>query len=147
LLAKNETKHEEEVILYTDGASRGNPGPAGIGVLVENPSGKKLAEISEYIGKDTNNFAEYRALLAGLNKAKDLGARSVRVKSDSELLVKQIHGHYRVKNKNLIIVFNKCRSLINNFDNFVIDHISRSENKKADILANNAIDTAKCNIE
>ncbi len=141
-------KHEgdtstEDLIIYTDGAARGNPGPAGIGVILEQNDGSPVAEISDFFGITTNNHAEYLALLAGLKKAVELGAKTVMVKSDSELLVRQLQGIYRVRNERLRRLFDSCRSYIEKFSRFEIIHIPRSENKRADALANRAINAAR----
>ena len=131
-----------KVIIYTDGAARGNPGPAGLGVIVEDETGNTVAELSEFLGKVTNNVAEYRALERGLEKALNLGASSVLIKTDSELLTKQIEGFYRVRNKTLIPLHQKCKELLTEFTEHAIVHIPRALNKRADVLANNAIDKA-----
>jgi ribonuclease HI len=143
LLNKNEELASKTIIIYSDGASRGNPGPSGIGVVLEDSSGSVVAEISEYKETKTNNHVEYLALLEGLRKAAELGAKSVVVKSDSELLVRQIQGVYRVKNENLRALFMSCNAQIDHFSHFEIAHIPRSENKRADMLANRARDEAQ----
>src|SRR3990170_2647056 len=94
-------KPSAALALYVDGASRGNPGPAGIGIVVKDPTGRVVSEISEFIGRGTNNVAEYRALIRALEEAATLGARSVVVRSDSELLVRQLTGEYKVKSPDL----------------------------------------------
>ncbi|MFH1826016.1 MAG: ribonuclease HI family protein [bacterium] len=125
--------------IFIDGAARGNPGPAGIGVFIKNDKAI-LAEVSDYIGKTTNNVAEYMALIRGLEEAIDLDEDRVEVYSDSELLVKQIQGEYRVKNEGLIPLHHHAKSLIRKFKHFMISHIIREQNKMADKLANKGID-------
>ena len=126
------------VTLYVDGAAKGNPGPAGIGVLVET-DGVVIQETSDYIGKATNNTAEYRALIRGLQMASELGAVAVSVVSDSELMVRQLTGVYRVKTASLVPLYNQARELSSAFDRFDIRHVRREENKDADRLANEGI--------
>ncbi|MCZ6636483.1 MAG: ribonuclease HI family protein [bacterium] len=127
-----------EVTLHVDGASKGNPGHAGIGVLAES-DGVTLTEFSDYIGQTTNNTAEYRALIKGLEIAQSLGAEAVSVISDSELIVKQINGSYRVKNASLRPLYQEARQRSDTFKSFQIRHVPRSENKQADRLANEGI--------
>lgn len=136
-------RHNERVVIYTDGAARGNPGPAGAGVVIETCSGKNLALISEFLGEMTNNMAEYQALLLGMRKAVELGVTSVVVRSDSELMVQQMRGVYRVKNRNLLELHKACTSLVSHFEEFAIEHVERRTNTRADALANNAIDAVK----
>jgi ribonuclease HI len=122
--------------LYCDGASRGNPGDAGIGcvIILDN----KKIEISEYIGKTTNNVAEYTALIRGLEQALKQNVKEIDIFSDSELLVRQINGAYKVRNKNLIPLYNKVIELLNKFKKYRILHIYREKNELADKLAKNA---------
>ncbi len=127
------------VQVYTDGAARGNPGPAGVGIVVKRGA-QTLAEISDYIGKATNNVAEYIAFIRGLEEALTLGATKVEFFSDSELLVKQIKGEYKVKNEGLTPLHHHAKSLIKKFKTFSISHTERKENKHADKLANQGID-------
>ena len=133
------------VRLHTDGASRGNPGPAGAGILVEELSGgATLAEIAEYLGRTTNNVAEYQALILGLKRALELGATAVEVVSDSELMVRQVEGRYQVKNAGLLALAREVASLRQRFpDGFHIRHVLRGGNRRADELANAAIDAAQ----
>ncbi len=128
----------------TDGASRGNPGHAGIGVVIERVAdGAVVEEIAEYLGRETNNVAEYRALVAGLTRALELGAAAVEVVSDSELMVRQIQGTYQVRNPGLLPLFAQVRSLRGRFPGgFRIGHTLRGGNARADELANAAIDRA-----
>ena len=125
--------------IFTDGAARGNPGPAGIGVVLRNDE-KILLEVAEFIGKATNNVAEYMAFIRGLEEAIDMGEKNIEVFCDSELLVKQIAGEYRVKNEGLIPLFHHASSLMKKFKHCRVYHTPREENKLADKLANRGID-------
>lgn len=127
-------------VMYTDGGARGNPGIAGIGILIEDEDGNIIKEISQYIGEQTNNVAEYKALNRGLEVALDLGIKKITCYLDSELVVKQIKGEYKVKNERMIPIYNMTMPLIKKFDSFEIIHIKRKLNKKADKLVNEAID-------
>jgi ribonuclease HI len=129
--------------VYTDGAARGNPGPAGAGVCIRAPSGKLLAEHCRYLGEATNNVAEYRALLLGLEEAARLGASVVELRSDSQLLVRQMRGEYRVRNAVLQELHARARLLEQAFERVDYVHVPREENFDADRLANRAIDAAK----
>jgi ribonuclease HI len=131
-----------KVTIYTDGAARGNPGPAAIGVVLKDETGNTVASISQRLGATTNNQAEYRAIIAGLEKAVSLGVRNVIVKSDSELMVKQINGLYRVKNAALRPLYLKALELTGKLESFKIAHIPRAQNAAADALANQALDNA-----
>jgi ribonuclease HI len=126
--------------MNTDGACRGNPGPAAIGVTLKDESGKTLATISRRIGRTTNNQAEYAALIAGLTAACKLGAREVLVRTDSELLVKQVNGRYRLRNAGLKPLYLEVLKLRESFNAFAIIYIPREENREADALANQALD-------
>lgn len=128
-----------KVALYTDGCCRGNPGPAGIGVVIKDPRRKVLKELSEYIGEATNNIAEYSALIRGLEEAGILGAREITVFMDSELIVRQLNGEYRVKDDAMKELFRRALEVLKGFKSFEIKHIDRSKNKEADKLANRAI--------
>ena len=132
-----------KIIIHSDGGARGNPGPAGIGVLLTNEQGVSVAEISNFIGRATNNQAEYQALLAGLEKAKSLGAEEVVCRLDSELVVKQLNHEYKVKNKDLAHLFLKVHNLITSFKKISFQHVPREMNKEADKLANEAMDRGK----
>ncbi|GIV15171.1 MAG: ribonuclease H [Armatimonadota bacterium] len=121
--------------LYIDGASRGNPGKAGIGVLLCNDTGEPLKEISESIGETTNNVAEYRALIRALEEARALGADTVEVYTDSELLARQINGLYGVHSPHLQPLFHRARALLRLFKSASVQHIPRSRNQIADRLA------------
>ncbi len=127
-----------KVILNVDGASRGNPGPAAIGVMIKNENREVIARISQTIGITTNNQAEYQALIAGLKKAISLGARQVIVNSDSELMVKQIQGSYRVKNADIKPLYSEVVELAYNLASFQIVCVPRERNREADELANKA---------
>ncbi len=129
------------VIIYTDGASRGNPGPAAIGVVVTSSSGEVLQEISEYLGDDhTNNFAEYSAVLCALKWAISNQVSSLELRSDSELMVKQMNGLYKVKSDSIKPLYLECVQLIKKIGKVEFRHIRREFNKEADRLANEALD-------
>ena len=128
------------IVTYIDGGSRGNPGPAGYGVRVEDESGNLIEELSNQIGVTTNNVAEYRGLLAALRYAVDHQYKVVHVRSDSELLVKQMRGEYRVKNAGLQPLYQEARDLLARFDRITFEHVRRELNKHADRLANEAMD-------
>ena len=130
----------EKAILYTDGASRGNPGPAAIGAVIKDGQGRVLGKISRRIGRTTNNQAEYQAVIAALEEAVRLGVASVEVKSDSELVVEQINGRYRVKNLALKPLHQRVRELQSLFQSFAIASIPRRQNIEADRLSNAALD-------
>ena len=125
---------------HCDGGSRGNPGPAGYGAVIEDPQGRVVARLSEYVGRQTNNYAEYRGLLAVLKWATEQGARRLRVVSDSELMVKQMKGQYKVKNPGLLPLWEEARRLTRSLDAFEIAHTLRAGNSEADRLANQAMD-------
>ena len=126
--------------MYSDGGSRGNPGEAGIGVHIEDENGEVLRELSQFIGIQTNNIAEYKALGRGLEAALDMGITEISCLLDSELVVKQIKGEYKVKNEGIIPMYNMIMPLTKKFQRFEIQHIRRELNKKADALANKAMD-------
>ena len=128
------------LIVYCDGAARGNPGPAGIGAAVFSESGDLLAEVWEGIGIATNNVAEYRAAIAGLERCRDLGAEQVLVRADSKLIVEQLSGRWRVKNPTLIRLHGDARALIKGFGRVRFEHVPRERNKVADKLANRGVD-------
>jgi ribonuclease HI len=129
-----------KLVIYTDGAARGNPGPAGIGVVIQNDKGEVIQEISGFLGQATNNVAEYTALTTALEKAVALNAQEVQLFTDSELIVKQIKGEYRVKNEGLKPLYQKAKGLIQQLGSFTITHVPREKNKEADRLANRGID-------
>jgi probable phosphoglycerate mutase len=128
------------ITAYCDGGSRGNPGPAGYGVYLQDANGSVVGELSEYLGKRTNNFAEYSGLLASLEFAITKGYNSLRVVSDSELMVKQIKGQYRVNSPELRSLYEEARRRIGQLEHFQIQHVLRDKNKHADRLANLAMD-------
>ena len=130
----------ERVVIHTDGAAEPNPGPAAIGAVIKDEQGRHIATISRRIGTTTNNQAEYRAVIAALEKAITLGARKVILNSDSELIVRQINGQYRVKNASLKPLHQKVKQLISLLEDFTINHIPRQQNTEADSLANKALD-------
>lgn len=129
-----------ELVLYTDGASRGNPGPAGAGALITDLEGATVAEKAVYLGEATNNQAEYQALLIGLKAAVKLAPSRLTVRMDSELIVKQLNGEYRVRNRDLQPLHSRARELMQRFGEVSIVHVPREENTHADRLANQAID-------
>ena len=130
------------VRIHTDGAARGNPGPAGVGVLILGPDGKVAERMCRSIGEATNNVAEYRALLLALERAQALGCADVEVYSDSELVVRQMQGRYQVKHPVLRDLHAMAKERIGHFRRFVIHHVPREQNAEADGLANRAIDEA-----
>jgi len=132
---------EKKLIVYTDAAARGNPGPAGIGIVIQNEDDKVVKEHYEFIGEQTNNTAEYMAFIKGLELARDMKADSILVQTDSELLANQINGVHKVKHKALIDLYINAKKLLNNFTKVEINHIDRGKNKDADRLANLAIDS------
>ena len=128
------------IVAYTDGGARGNPGPAGYGVRVETDKGELIEELRGFLGSATNNIAEYNGLLAALRYANEHGHRSVRIKSDSELLVKQMLGQYRVKNPGLQTLYQQAQTLARALERVTYEHVRREQNKDADRLANQAMD-------
>jgi ribonuclease HI len=131
---------DHHLIAYSDGGARGNPGPSGYGVVIQDQSGKKIAALSEYLGHQTNNFAEYQGLIAALEYAVKHGHKALKVISDSELLVRQIKGIYKVKNAALKDLHARAKELIAQLDWFSIGHVLRGHNQEADELANAAMD-------
>ena len=125
--------------MLIDGAARGNPGPAGCGVVIKDENKKTVRELYKYIGVATNNVAEYSALVFGLQEAVSLGAQEITLNLDSELVAKQIKGEFRVKDAKIRFFFNQAIELINGLKKFEITHIGREKNKEADKLANKAI--------
>jgi ribonuclease HI len=130
----------DTITAYCDGGSRGNPGPAGFGVYIEDAQGKTVAQLSEFVGRKTNNFAEYSGLLAALNFALEQGYGRLKVVSDSELMVKQIKGQYRVQSPELRPLYEEAKRRIARLDSFQIQHVLREKNRHADRLANEAMD-------
>ena len=131
---------EHYLIAHSDGGARGNPGPAGYGVVIQDEAGKKVAALSQYLGHQTNNFAEYQGLIAALEYAIEHGHKALKVVSDSELLVRQIKGIYKVKNLTLQELHARAKELIVQLEWFSIDHALREHNREADELANQAMD-------
>jgi len=127
----------KRLIIYTDGASSGNPGPAAIGVVIRDEQGKVIAKISEAIGRTTNNRAEYFALISGLEEALRLGAERVDLRMDSELIVRQLTGKYR--SKELKALHKQTLQLLRKFKSYSIEHIPRERNKDADALTRHAL--------
>ena len=123
-----------------DGGSRGNPGPAAYGVVVRDPRGEIVARLKKYIGNNTNNVAEYFGLIAALDYAQNHGIRGLRVESDSELMVKQMRGQYKVKSAELKPLFERAKKMSQTFESFRISHVYREQNKEADALVNQALD-------
>jgi ribonuclease HI len=130
----------DRVVVYVDGGSRGNPGPAGIGVVITDPGGAEVARANGYIGIATNNAAEYRALLLGLERARELGAREVEVVNDSQLVARQLTGQYRVKSNDLRPLFEQARAALAEFEYWDVRSVPREQNELADGLVNEAID-------
>ena len=128
------------LVAHIDGGARGNPGPAGYGVVIEDESGRRVGTLSEYLGHQTNNFAEYQGLIGALEYAIQHGPKALKVISDSELLVRQIKGIYKVKNATLKDLHARARDLIAQLDWFSISHDLREHNREADRLANEAMD-------
>ena len=126
--------------LWTDGAARGNPGPAGIGVMLKAPSGEVIVAEGRFVGHSTNNVAEYKALLLGLELALERGVSKVEVRADSELLIKQLKGEYRVRNAGLLPLYEQAQALLARFEAFRLKHVRREQNAEADRLANEGID-------
>ncbi len=129
-------------IIYSDGASRGNPGPASIGAVIYDGSGREVHTVSRRVGRKTNNEAEYRSAIAGLEAALALGARDVELRMDSELVVRQINQTYKVRNPSLRQLFGRVKDLQWRFASFEVRHVRREKNRRADGLANEAFDRA-----
>ncbi len=131
-----------KLIVNTDGGARGNPGPAGIGVVVRDSNGMVVSEHKEYIGETTNNVAEYKALILALHECQKLGADQLQINMDSELIVKQMKGLYKIKEPTLKLLAADVFKLLNNFKPYTFTHVRREFNKEADRLVNQAIDQA-----
>jgi ribonuclease HI len=140
LFDSHETSPARYLIAHSDGGARGNPGPAGYGVVIKDESGRRVATLSEYLGHQTNNFAEYQGLIAALEYALKHGPKALKVISDSELLVRQIKGIYKVKNATLQDLHARAKELIAQLEWFSIGHALREHNQEADRLANAAMD-------
>jgi ribonuclease HI len=136
----HENPPAQYLIAHSDGGARGNPGPAGYGVVIQDQSGQKVAHLSQYLGHQTNNFAEYQGLIAALEYAVQHGPKALKLISDSELLVRQIKGIYKVKNPTLKDLHGRAHELIAQLDWFSIGHALREHNREADRLANEAMD-------
>lgn len=128
------------LLIFTDGVARGNPGEGGFGAIIKGQDGKIIEEIGGYLGRTTNNYAEYSALIAALNASIKYNPDKVEIYSDSQLLVRQINGLYSVKSESLLPLFNEARRLISILRNVIIFYIPREKNKEADVLANRAVD-------
>jgi len=130
----------KKIIIHSDGGARGNPGPAGIGAVLQDEAGQVVLEISRYLGETTNNQAEYKALISALEKAKELGAEEIECYLDSELVVKQLNREYKVKSPELAPLFLDVHNLTLSFKKIKFIHVRREYNKAADRLANEAMD-------
>lgn len=133
----------EELLIYCDGGSRGNPGPAALGVSIQDSNGSEIEGIGDTLGTQTNNFAEYSAVIRALTRAAELGARRVKIRTDSQLLVQQLRGVYKVKSANLRPLFEQARAAARGFDRVVFEHVPREQNVRADELVNIALDAAR----
>jgi len=131
---------QRKVYIFSDGAARGNPGPAGAGAVIKDAKGQVIAELKQALGKQTNNVAEYKGLLLGLHKAQELGAREIEVRADSELMIRQINGKYAVRNEGLKPLYNEAMALLKSFASWHAEHVPREENALADEMSNRAID-------
>ena len=130
----------EKVVVHVDGGSRGNPGPSAVAAVASSPDGDPLLERSEYIGETTNNVAEYRAVQLGLELARELGARSVEIVNDSQLIARQIGGQYKVKHAGLRPLFLETMKALREFDQWAVRDVRREHNKRADELVNEELD-------
>jgi ribonuclease HI len=131
-----------KLVLYTDGGARGNPGPAAIGVVIYDQSKKIVREVGQFLGVATNNQAEYQALIRGLKEAINLNAQSLACYLDSELIVKQVHGKYKVREEGLKPLIGQVLKLVKNFESVDFHHVPREKNKLADKLVNDTLDKA-----
>jgi ribonuclease HI len=138
--APRQSRPEQYLIAHIDGGARGNPGPAGYGVFIKDQSGNKVAALSEYVGHQTNNYAEYSGLIAALQYALQHSHKALKLVSDSELMVKQIRGQYKVKNPTLRNLHRQAQEMIARLEWFSIQHVLREHNREADGLANAAMD-------
>ncbi len=128
--------------VHVDGGARGNPGPAAIAAVISDADGEVIDEVSETIGRATNNVAEYRALILGIDRARDLGATELELVGDSELVVKQVRGEYRVKDAGLKPLHSAAQKALGTFAEWTIQHVKRERNAEADALVNPALDSA-----
>lgn len=133
----------KHLVINTDGGARGNPGPAGIGVIIKTTDGEMLYEYGEFIGETTNNVAEYKALIKALQEAKHLGGSEVKIQMDSELIVKQMQGSYKIKEPTLQKLAQEVLKLLKHFTKHHFVHVRREFNKEADAMVNQAIDAAQ----
>ncbi len=133
---------EKKLVINTDGGARGNPGPAGIGVIIKTETGEILYEYGGYIGAATNNVAEYKALIKALEESKHLGGEVLRIQMDSELIVKQMQGVYKIKEPTLQGLAQEVIRLLKQFSSYTFVHVRREFNKEADAMVNQAIDAA-----
>jgi len=140
LFEMGENPPNKYLIAHSDGGARGNPGPSGYGVVIKDEAGRRVAALSEYLGHQTNNFAEYQGLIAALEYAIEHGPKALKVISDSELLVRQVKGIYKVKNAALQDLHARAKELIGHLEWFSIGHALREHNQEADRLANEAMD-------
>lgn len=138
----NQSQTPKKLQLNTDGGARGNPGPAGAGLVIKDENGNILLEHGQYLGETTNNVAEYTALIEALKFAKSLGGTDLDIYMDSELIVKQMLGEYKIKQPHLLELANKVKSLLTEFNSYKFKHILRAYNKEADRMVNKAIDEA-----
>jgi len=139
-IVKPVKKHPSEIVAYTDGGARGNPGPAAYGVVIMTPDGRVVEELQKYLGETTNNVAEYQGLLAALEYALAHHVEKVKVFSDSELLVRQILKQYKVKSGGLRPLYDRAQEMIARLPAFRIQHVRRKENREADRLVNKALE-------
>jgi ribonuclease HI len=130
----------ERLTVHVDGGARGNPGPAAIAAVATDPAGEPVKRRGETIGRATNNVAEYRALLLGIELARELGAREIELVGDSELIVRQVKGEYRVKNADLQPLHREVRAALEGFERWSIRHVRREQNADADALVNETLD-------
>jgi ribonuclease HI len=139
-VSDRQNKFPQKVIAYTDGASRGNPGPASLGVFITDVDGKVVSEIREKLGIQTNNFAEYSAMIKALATCKDASVEEIHLRADSEFMIKQMRGEYKVKSDVIIPLYQQARKLSAHFKKVIFEHVRREQNKEADRLANEALD-------
>lgn len=132
--------HPRKVRLYTDGAARGNPGPAGAGAVLYDDQGKVLERLGRYLGVQTNNVAEYQGVLLGLERALEMGAKEIDVLADSLLVINQLKGEWKIKHEGLKPLAAKARGLLERFDRYSLRHVPREMNEQADEMSNRAID-------
>lgn len=130
----------KKFIIYTDGGSRGNPGPAASGVVIKNEDGKTIEEFGEFLEDQTNNFAEYTAIIHALKKAKQMGADEIELYTDSKLVAQQLNRDWRVKSEDIQSLFVQAWNLTHEFDNVEISHVKREDNQQADAVVNKVLD-------